>query len=281
MTEETRTTYRLNQFIARCGVASRRSAEQLIAEGVVLVNNEVAQHPGEQVTPGRDQVKVRGKLISLPAACQILLHKPKGIICSRFDPEGRRTVFDLLPGHLRKSGIQTVGRLDFDSSGLLLLTNQGEMHRFLEHPSSGLRRVYHVKARGELTPQRQQRCLDGIRLKDGPARATGIWLHKFSGGISRFDIAVEEGRNREVRRICEHIGLDVLDLKRIRFGPFELHDLPPGAWREWFPSEIEKLRKARLQPKRRGGKSQPGASKGAKARAEKPKPKPKPRQTQS
>jgi 23S rRNA pseudouridine2605 synthase len=228
---------RLNQYLAHCGVASRRKAEELILAGKVSLNHQPADHPGIQVVPGQDQVRVNGALIHPPQAITILFHKPKGVICSRSDPQGRQTLYDFLPPHFRKQSLQSVGRLDYDSSGLIILTNEGQFHFDLEHPSGQIERIYQVKAKGTLTAQMVRQLLQGVALEDGPAQAQRVVIQKQSLGFSRFLITIGEGRNREVRRLCAVIGLQVLDLKRIAYGPYTLSTLPVGAWREMTQEE--------------------------------------------
>ena len=241
-------TYRLNQFLSRCGTASRRKAEELILSGEVTVNQQVADHPGIQIDPHKDLVQVRGKTIGLAPGTTLILHKPKGVICTRSDPGNRKTIYDLLPRRLGVTGIQSIGRLDFDSSGLLILTNDGDLHSAMEHPSHEIERVYLVKARGILDRATKRRFLDGVDLEDGPARALGVKVLRVSGGVTRLELTLAEGRNREVRRLCEAVGLAVLDLKRIRFGAIHLDQLPPGKWRDPTSREsafFEKIKKYR------------------------------------
>jgi len=240
-------TFRLNQYLARCGVASRRGAEELIRSGAVTVNSRVADHPGFQVDPKQDVVRLKGKAIHPATHTTLILHKPKGIICTRRDRQGRKTVYDLIPSKVQRAGIQTIGRLDFDSSGLLLLTNDGDLHQAMEHPSQRMRRVYQVKARGILERSLVKCLLAGVQLEDGPARAEKVEAVRVSGGISRFSMTLLEGRNREVRRICSAVGLEVLDLKRIQFGPIHLLDLPPGKWRAPMQRESEALERIKTR----------------------------------
>lgn len=249
--DQPRTTYRLNQFLSRCGVASRRKAEELIAEGKVLINGVKADHPGIQVDPEKDVVRVRGRTLK-PAASQVfILYKPKGVMCTKSDPEGRKTIYDLLPHRTVRQGLNSVGRLDFESSGVIVLTTDGDIHGFLEHPSSNIARIYRVKARGILTEAQQQRLLKGVRLFDGIAKAEKIEAVELGPGISRFTLHLLEGRNREVRRMCEEVGVQVLDLKRIQYGPFELGPLPSGRWRPAFIEELKLLEKMRRSKARK------------------------------
>lgn len=229
---------RLNQFLSRCGVASRRKADDLIVTGKVKVNGVATTHPGLRVDPSLDKVLLDGKPIHLARLVTLVFHKPKGTLCSRSDPRNRKTIYDVLPKDLSALPVQSVGRLDFDSSGLLILTSDGDLHRLLEHPSSGIERVYQVKARGELDTQKQTRLIQGVELEDGPARAARIESLRVSGGISVFRVSLFEGRNREVRRMCQAVGLEVLELKRTEYGPFRLGNLLPGQCRNLSPTEL-------------------------------------------
>ena len=247
--------YRLNQFLAHCGAASRRKAEELILARLVTINGQVADHPSARVDPQRDIVRLRGRILRMEEPLTLIVHKPKGVICSRSDPEGRKTLFDLLPGKLAKSSLQSVGRLDFDSSGLMILTNDGQLHRLLEHPSSNIERVYQVKAKGELEASRIRALLSGVDLEDGTGKALKVELLRFSGGISRFLMTLQEGRNREVRRLCAAVGLEVLDLRRISYGPFTLGSLLSGAWRETTLEEDRILYRFKSSARRKSTKS--------------------------
>ncbi len=251
MRERKPVVYRLNQFLARCGAASRRKAEEFILARLVTVNGEVADHPSLHVDPHHDVVRLKGHVLHFEDALTLIVHKPKGVICSRSDPEGRKTLFDLLPKKVANTSLQTVGRLDFDSSGLMILTNDGLLHRLFEHPSGGIERVYQVKAKGELESSRTKALLEGVQLEDGMGRAARVEMLRFSGGISRFLITLQEGRNREVRRMCAAVGLEVLDLRRISYGPFVLGSLAPGAWRETTLEEDQALIRMRSKGKKK------------------------------
>jgi len=233
--------FRLNQFLSRCGAASRRKADDLIASGAVKVNGVVAAHPGMRVDPSLDKVQLEGKTLHLARRVTLVFHKPKGTLCARSDPRRRKTIYDVLPHEIASLPVQSVGRLDFDSSGLLILTSDGDLHRLLEHPSSNIERIYQVKARGELDSIRQTQLLEGVELEDGPARAARVEVIRVSNGISVFRVSLFEGRNREVRRMCQAVGLEVLELKRVEYGPFRLGNLLPGQWRDLTSAEQHAL----------------------------------------
>lgn len=216
---------RIARAMARAGLCSRREAERWIADGRVVVNGKRLATPACEVGPG-DKVLVDGK--PLPAAEPPRLwryHKPRGLVTTHSDPEGRPTVFDHLPDGLPR--VISVGRLDFNTEGLLLLTNDGALARHLELPSTGWLRRYRVRAHGRVTQADLDKLKNGIEIdgvRYGPVEAS---LDSLQGGNIWITIALREGKNREVRRILEHLGLQVNRLIRISYGPFQLLDLKP------------------------------------------------------
>lgn len=225
---------RLQRALARAGVASRRAAEALISAGRVRVNGEVAAI-GRNVTPGADVITLDGKPVAAPtAAVWHVLHKPAGTLSSRGDPHGRPTVFSLVPD---TPGLTYVGRLDYLTEGVLLFTTDGEMAHRLTHPSSGVERTYVVTVAGDARPAvRALRA--GIKLEDGVVTPSAVASSPAGHGRSTIEITLAEGRNREVRRICETLGLDVQRLVRVRFGPVRLGRLPRGGCRPLTRNEI-------------------------------------------
>ena len=217
---------RVAKALARAGLCSRREAERWIAQGRVSVNGDVLASPARDVTP-RDRILVDGK--ELPALEPPRLwryHKPRGLVTTHKDPQGRPTVFDALPGHLPR--VVSVGRLDLNTEGLLLLANDGELARHLELPATGWLRRYRVRAHGTVTQEALDRLKDGIEIagvRYGPIEAT---LDKPQGSNVWLTIGLREGKNREVRTILDRLGLTVNRLIRISFGPFQLLDLEPG-----------------------------------------------------
>jgi len=217
---------RIARALARAGLCSRREAERWIAQGRVSVNGEVISSPARDVSD-QDRILVDGN--PLPAAEPPRLwryHKPKGRVTTHADPQGRPTVFDALPEHLPR--VVSVGRLDFNTEGLLLLTNDGALARHLELPATGWMRRYRVRAHGSITQADLDRLKDGIELagvRYGPIEAT---LDKTQGSNVWLTLGLREGKNREVRKILDHLGLTVNRLIRISFGPFQLLDLEPG-----------------------------------------------------
>ncbi len=231
---------RLQKLIAEAGVTSRRAAEQLISEGRVTVNHRVVTSLGSKADKTKDLIAVDGKILRFTANKQyIMLHKPVGYITSVRDERGRRTVMDLLK--TVSDRVYPVGRLDYESSGLLLMTNDGELTNQLLHPSKEVSKTYLAEVEGIVTRDKLNILQRGIRLEDGmtvPAKAKMLRPGKDS---SRIEITIHEGRNRQVRRMFEAIGHPVIRLKRIKLGPLEIGKLPPGSWRELTAEEINSL----------------------------------------
>ncbi len=225
---------RLQKVLAQAGVASRREIEEWVVAGRISVNGLPAAL-GQKVGPG-DRVKVNGKLVPLRFTQRsprvLMYHKPEGEIVSRDDPEGRPTVFERLP-LLRKGRWLAVGRLDFNTSGLLLFTNDGDLANKLMHPRYELEREYAVRLLGELTEEQAKSLTEGIQLEDGPAKFTGLRDEGGEGANHWYRVTISEGRNREVRRMFEAVGLTVSRLMRVRYGSVELPArLKRGMWME-------------------------------------------------
>lgn len=224
---------RIQRALARAGVLSRRKAEELVANGRVTVNGAKAQ-VGQTVDPDRDVIMVDGDRIGAPTPNEwFVLNKPAGVITSRHDPEGRRTVFDLVP---ERPGLTYVGRLDFLTEGVLLLTTDGAAAHRLTHPSREVERTYVASVLGEGDAAAEQARF-GVELEDGVVRPKKIRAEKIGRGRWELTITITEGRNREVRRLCEALGLQVDRLIRVKFGPVELGDLPPGKVRSLTKQE--------------------------------------------
>lgn len=242
MTEE-----RLQKYLARSGVSSRRGAEDMIRDGRVRVNGSVVREMGVKVAE-TDHVEVDGRAVEPERPTWVLLHKPTGYVTSREDPQGRPTVYDLLPERLHS--LFHVGRLDLESEGLLLLTNEGEVANRLMHPSHEVDRVYEVDVVGVPERPTLRRLHHGVELEDGLARAHSVDVlatEEARGGAgaedhARVRITMREGRKREVRRLFDAVGHPVRRLVRVRLGPVELGSLPVGKWRELRPDEVALLR---------------------------------------
>lgn len=261
------TTYtepqRLHKVLAAAGIGSRREIEEWIIAGRISVNGEPAD-VGQRVGPG-DRVRVNGKLMPLRFAPRIprvvLYHKPEGEIVSRDDPEGRPTVFDRLPT-LRKGRWIAVGRLDFNTSGLLLFVNDGDLANKLMHPRYELDREYAVRILGELDDAQKQALLAGIELEDGPAKFNTLLDAGGEGANHWYRVTLSEGRNREVRRMFEALGLTVSRLMRVRYGPVALPSrLKRGMWEDMAVEDVCAL--AGLpKPVNAGGKGRGGPRQG-------------------
>jgi 23S rRNA pseudouridine2605 synthase len=223
---------RLNAYLARAGVASRRGADELIKAGRVTVNGE----PGQLNTfvQSRDRVRVDGELVALQRLAYVLLNKPAGVVTTARDPQGRPTVVELVPSEPR---VVPVGRLDVDTTGALLLTNDGPLAHRLAHPRYGVEKVYEATVEGAPTDDALQALRDGIDLEDGrtaPARVRRLVPN-------RIELAIHEGRNRQVRRMLEAVGHPVTQLHRAAYAGLTLEGLELGRWRELEPSEVEML----------------------------------------
>lgn len=233
---------RLNKILARAGVASRRGADRLIVEGRVQVNGQVVTELGAQADLDHDAIRVDGKRLHAPEPlAYFALNKPAGYVTTLADPEERPTIASLLPARPR---LFPVGRLDFQSEGLLLLTNDGELSRRLLQPESHVSKTYRVKVRGRPDAPTLERLQEGsIRLDGRKVRPARVRLVK-SGRNSWLDVTLTEGRRQQVRRMFKIVGHPVARLRRVRFGPVELGALPSGATRRLTDDEIGALRRA-------------------------------------
>lgn len=244
---------RLNRFLARRGVASRRAADALIAAGRVTVNGRPGQ-VGAQVSPSRDRVCVDDVDVRPETSQTLLLNKPPGVVSTRRDPGGRPTVMDLVPD---VPGLVPVGRLDADSRGLLLLTTDGDLAHRVAHPRHGVRKRYLVRLAARATDAQLGGLLAGITLEDGRAHAVAARR----AGHAAIEVAMAEGRKREVRRMCAALGMEVRDLVRTAIGPLELGDLPEGDSRPVTADEEARLRAAvGLRPDAAAAGPTPGAT---------------------
>lgn len=234
---------RLQKFLSRAGAASRRQAEALMAQGRVRVNGEPATTPGTRVDPERDRVELDGRPVHLASRRWLLLNKLRGVLTTRKDTHGRPTVYSLLPSDAQ--GLRYVGRLDMNTEGLLLFTNDGDAAHALQHPSSEVAREYRARVRGVPSPSTLRRLEAGVELEDGPSRAERVKVVRASGAQATvLSLVLREGRKREVRRLLKAVGHPVGRLRRVRFGPLRLGTLPEGEWRELTPDEVGALRAA-------------------------------------
>ena len=231
---------RLQKYISRCGRASRREAEVLMLAGRVRVNGEFISELGTRIIPGRDTVQVDDDVLELTALRWIAFHKPTGVLTTRRDPHGGLTIYDVLPEEC--SALRYVGRLDRESEGLLILTNDGDVAHGIQHPSRQVERVYRVVVTGTLVQSKCAALLRGVQLEDGVARVNSVNVLNKDEFSTTIEVVLTEGRKREVRRMVNAIGHGVLRLVRIRFGPVKLGELPVGEWRDLDESEKKSLR---------------------------------------
>jgi 23S rRNA pseudouridine2605 synthase len=232
---------RLNRFLAQAGVASRRRADQLITAGRVAVNGEAVTKLGTGVDPERDTVTVDDHPLKLPSSfTYVMLNKPPGCVVTMADPQGRRTAVQLVSG----VGVRVVpvGRLDADTEGLLLLTDDGDLAHRVAHPSFELDKVYEVEARGILTEGERRRLETGVELDGRPTTPAAVRLVSTKDNATVAEITLHEGRKRQVRRMFDEVGHRVTRLRRVRLGPLGLGDLPAGRWRRLTDEELSALR---------------------------------------
>ncbi|WP_419928531.1 pseudouridine synthase [Candidatus Poriferisocius sp.] len=231
---------RIQKVLAAAGVASRRAVEEMVAEGRITVNGQPARL-GQRVDPDHDAVEVDGVPVGLRTdLVYYLLNKPSGVVTTASDPQGRPTVVDMVPEEPR---VFPVGRLDADSEGLLLLTNDGGLTHRLTHPSFGVPKEYLAHVEGRPSRGALRKLRDGVELEDGAAKAVAVSLPE----PSVIRIVVHEGRNRLVRRMCEAVGHPVIRLVRTRIGPLADRKLPPGQWRVLKLSEVRELERQGIE----------------------------------
>lgn len=241
---------RLQKVLAAAGVASRRACEELIESGAVTVNGQTVRQLPAWVDPARDHIKVNGRLVRTSAPpVHVMLFKPRGVVCTNDDPDGRRRAIDLVR-HPSKARLYPVGRLDLDSSGLLLLTNDGAFAQQLTHPSHGVSKVYEVTVDGALDEDQVRELERGLFLTDRRTRgatrtsACRLKLLRKARDRTRLRMELREGRNRQIRRMMARLGHRVKKLRRVQMGPLHLKGLQPGQWRDLHPKEVEALRRA-------------------------------------
>lgn len=232
----------LDRVLSKAGLGSRTEARSWIGSGRVRVNGKLIQTPDHWIDLARDKVTFDGKPLGKAAPRYILLYKPKGYVTAYRDPEGRPTVYSLLPGIDQFVG--TVGRLDLDTSGLLLLTNDNALAETLTNPEHKIAKTYLIKASTLLSDEQLTQLAQGVELSDGPTRAASARRVRDSGKYTFLELTITEGRNRQVRRMLEAIGSKVLKLVRTHLGPLTLAGLRIGEWRELTPAEVATLRKA-------------------------------------
>ncbi|HUT76140.1 MAG TPA: pseudouridine synthase, partial [Polyangia bacterium] len=234
------TKQRLQNILAAAGVASRRGAEELIASGRVRVNGRVISEPGTTADQARDRIEVDGRVVTGEAPLTVLLNKPRGVVCTASDPEGRETIVGLVRG--TQARLFPVGRLDCNTSGAILLTNDGDLANALTHPRFGVEKTYVVKLRGQVSPQLVEHWRRGVEIGDPtPTRSAEVFVAEVREGFTWLQITIKEGRNRQVRRMAEATGVELAKLKRVAFAGLTIEGLRPGEWRPLTTRELSRL----------------------------------------
>ncbi|MES2199362.1 MAG: pseudouridine synthase [Chlamydiota bacterium] len=226
----------LERALSKLGLASRGETRQWILEGRLTVDGKRIKDPLAWVTPEKSEFALDGKVLTPGKDILILLHKTKGTVTTRSDEKGRKTIYDLLPSHLHH--LHAVGRLDMHTTGLLLLTNDTKLSSYLTNPENKIRRIYVVSVRGEMVQSNVDLLLKGIEVEGDLLQAEGIEVRKVSGKESLLMVTLTEGKNREIRRMFQAVNHEVIALKRISFGPFELGELPLGEWKEFSQEKL-------------------------------------------
>ncbi len=227
-------------YLARAGVGSRRSCDELVRAGAVTVNGEVVTFPRHKVGPG-DVVAVNGEEVRPRELRYVLVNKPRGVASTRSDPHADRVVVDLVPNGRT---LFPVGRLDVDTTGLIVLTNDGALANRLMHPRYGVPKTYAVRVRGKVTRRALATLRQGVELEDGVTAPAEVTLRKQSAKTALLDLTIHEGRKRQVRRMFQALGLPVEELHRRRYGPLSDKGLQPGGYRELSADEVDQLRRA-------------------------------------
>ena len=234
---------RLQKVLAQAGIASRRDAEKIILEGRVKVNSKIIKELGTKVDPQKDKITVDGKKIVAEKKKYYLFNKPKGVITSLSDPEGRKSILDYVKKFPQR--VFPVGRLDYNTEGLLLLTNDGELSQLLTHPKHNINKTYRVDALGIINEETLDKLRIGVTLEDGVTAPAVVNLveYQHEKNLTIFDITIHEGRNRQVRRMCDSIGHSVRNLKRTKFADLSLKGIKRGGFRELENDEVKNLYK--------------------------------------
>ena len=233
---------RLQKVLAAAGLGSRRQCEELIAQGRVEIDRQVVTELGTRVDPAAQEIRVDGNVLHGRSHVYYALHKPAGVLCTNNDPSGRPRAIDLVPANTGR--LFSVGRLDLNSEGLILLTNDGELANHLTHPRYGVEKVYRVVVAGEATLEELEQLRRGVHLAEGVARVSRVKVVQKQRQSSALEMVLAEGHNREIRRALARIGHKVLRLTRVAIGPLRLGKLKPGEFRRLFPEEVAELRRA-------------------------------------
>lgn len=239
-------TTRVNKYLANLGICSRRDVKQLLKQQTLIVNGKQVKEPGERINPYKDTITLNGKKIKPPKLVYYLLNKPKGIISTTADEYGRTNVTKFIPTTER---IYPVGRLDKDTTGLLILTNDGTLTNQLTHPKYHVDKVYALTIQGSLNREQLRALRHGVLLEDGITAPAEVKIIHENNTRSLAHMTIHEGRNRQIRRMCGTVGVNLRELKRIAFGPIKLVNLKEGNYRELSSKEISLLQKAVQKPR--------------------------------
>lgn len=231
---------RLNHFLAMCGVCSRRAADGFIRGGRVEVNGQLVTELGTRVDPQQDDVRCDGSRVQPERPTYVLFNKPKGVVCTNARHEQKKRVIDFLP--TVKGRLFTVGRLDLDSEGLILLTNDGSFALEMTHPRYGVPKLYAVLVRGRIEQQDLDKARGGVWLAEGPTTGMNVRIERTGKDRTYMKVTLREGKNREIRRVFAKLGYPVIELKRVRIGELNLHGLAAGGWRFLQRHEVDALR---------------------------------------
>jgi 23S rRNA pseudouridine2605 synthase len=234
------TTQRLNKYLANLGICSRRDVKALLKQQIITVNGERVKESGTRIDLNKDDIRLNGNRLKPPQLVYYLLHKPKEIVSTTKDEFGRKNVTSLIPTRER---IYPVGRLDKDTTGLLILTNDGELTNHLTHPKYHVDKVYRLTVVGRVDGVQLKALRNGVLLNDGITAPAKVKIIKENYSQSVLEMTIHEGRNRQIRRMCETVGLRLLNLKRTTFGPIALEQLREGAFRKLTGKEIQQLKK--------------------------------------
>ncbi|MBL8814767.1 MAG: pseudouridine synthase [Planctomyces sp.] len=253
-----KTSMRLQKFLAAAGIDSRRNCEEYIRQGRVTVDGEVVSDPATSVDPETQDLKLDGEKLRMPRKRYYLLNKPKGVLCTNSDPQGRPRAVDLVPSNGNK--LFTVGRLDESTEGLLLITNDGELAERMAHPRFEVVRRYRAHVAGIPNDETLQQLREGMYFSDGFFRFRGVRILKRKGRSVLLELEMKEGKNREIRRLLAKVGHKVIALERIAFGPLRIGHIPPGRFRELRNEEVNELKKALMEAGREefGDRRRPG-----------------------
>ncbi|MBI4566823.1 MAG: rRNA pseudouridine synthase [Planctomycetes bacterium] len=249
---------RLHKFLAHAGYGSRRACEKLIEQGRITVNGQVVAQMGVKVDPTADQVRCDGEIVRKERYVYFLLHKPRNVLCTSDDQFGRTRAIDLLSKIPQR--LYTAGRLDSDSEGIVVLTNDGELSQYLTHPRYHIPRTYLFRVRGQVSADTVKTIEGGVRLTDGPARISRVRIKKVDKSATLLQGTISEGRNRQIRRVMSKVGHPVIKLVRVQIGDISLEDLKPGHYRKLTPDEVQHLKDLARQGEQSDGALRPAAA---------------------